>query len=182
MTCIVAIKKGKKVYMGGDSAASNSSTITCIKTHKVFINQGFLFGCCGSARMAQSLMFGWNPPKRHADLDIYEYMVTEFIDSVRDRLKKSGVTKIDNNVEKTSGCFLVATPGVLYTIYGDFQVGEAIADYAATGCGEEYAKGAIHALMASKKDLEPEQILEAALQAATEHSPFVAAPFTFKSI
>ena len=175
MTCIVALKAKKgtrhQVVMGGDSAAVSRLDVCVRKDPKVFRSGGFVIGYAGSFRMGQLLRFKLRPPpvKRK---DLFEYMCTVFIDEVRKILKKGGFTEIDNNVEH-GGVFLVGARGRIFEIESDFQVGEAMADYAAIGCGGCYALGAL----AASSGLEPGARVMQALGIAEKFSGGVRAPF-----
>ena len=79
MTCIVGLVMPDGIYVGGDSAGVGGYSLTVRADEKVFINSGFIFGFTSSFRMGQILRFGFAPPKLHADIDLYEYMVTTFV-------------------------------------------------------------------------------------------------------
>lgn len=172
MTCIVAIKDKGRVWIGGDSAGVAGLNVTIRADEKVFENGDFIMGFCGSFRMGQLLRYAFNPPKRHADTDIYKYMVTDFVDAVRSCLKNGGVAEKHNDAEK-GGFFLVGYEGRLFEIESDYQVGESIEAYSAIGCGGEYAYGAL----AASEGQKPEARIKIALAAAEKFSAGVRAPF-----
>lgn len=176
MTCIVGIERNGKVIMGGDSAGIAGYTKSIRADEKVFINGNFIFGFTSSFRMGQILRYGFTPPKRHPDMDLYEFMVTEFIDSVRTRYRNAGYLTINNSLE-SGGEFLVGTEGHLFSVHEDFQVGKTLAGYEAVGCGAEIGYGAVFALRQANKSLSDEDIIRVALEAASHHSAGVAAPY-----
>ena len=51
MTCIVGLLHNKTIYIGGDSAGSNSSDLRVRKDTKVFENGPFLMGFTTSFRI-----------------------------------------------------------------------------------------------------------------------------------
>lgn len=176
MTCIVGIAKDGKVFIGGDSAGVAGLDITVREDRKVFKNQSFIMGFTSSFRMGQLLRYSFTPPVRHPDEDIMQYMVTKFINAVRDCLKTGGYASKDSEVEN-GGVFLVGYEGRLFYIDSDYQVGESACGYEAVGCGDAYAKGALFA----SSELSPDERLKTALKAASMHSAGVCGPFHFES-
>ena len=173
MTCIVGLVDDGKVYMGGDSAGVAGLDITTRKDPKVFINGSFLFGCEGSFRMMQLLRFKLSPPKHHTDIDVYEFMVVNFVEAVRECLKTGGYTRVDNNKEK-GGFFLVGYKGRIFDIESDFQVGESEKGYCTYGCGSPFAMGSLYQTEGQEN---PKKRVLAALAAAQEFSAGVREPF-----
>ena len=186
MTCIVGMIDNGKVWIGGDSASGNGLDVTVRKDTKVFKNSDFLIGYTSSFRMGQLLRFKFNPPIYYAEQhnnDPYQYMCTDFIDSIRKCLKDGGYTTIENN-EEFGGVFLVGFQGRLFHIESDFQVGEAIAKYNAVGCGAKYAKGSLYSSwnFHDNKIYGPDEIIREALLAAENFSGGVRSPFNIESI
>lgn len=184
MTCIVGLIDNGKVWMGGDSAGVAGLDVTIRKDPKVFKNGDFLIGYTSSFRMGQLLRFKLNPPKYYAEQhnnDEYQYMCTDFIDAVRTCLKNGGYTKISSN-EEYGGTFLVGFNGRLFEIDSDFQVGESLSDYNSVGCGEDYAKGSIYALLDLGNLLPPRTVVCEALKVAEHFSGGVRGPFVIESI
>jgi ATP-dependent protease HslVU (ClpYQ) peptidase subunit len=176
MTCIVGIvdKKSKKVIIGGDSASSAGSNIYIRKDVKVFRNRDFIIGCTTSFRMIQLLRFSFKPPEIK-NKDIYEYMCTDFINSVRDCFKKGGYIQTYSDGDEKGGTFLVAYKDRLFKIENDFQVGENINGIDACGSGQNFALGALFSLTNYKLSAE-EKIIKA-LEAAEFLSMGVSRPF-----
>lgn len=177
MTCIVGIvdKKSNKVFIGADSAGVAGLSLSIRKDTKVFKNREFVIGCTSSFRMIQILRFCFVPPEIKKK-DIYQYMCTDFIDTVRDCFKKQGYLKKDHEVE-SGGTFLVGYKERLFMIGSDFQVGENINGIISVGCGEDYAKAALFVLSKEKSKLTPKQKIIKSLQAAEFYSAGVSKPF-----
>jgi ATP-dependent protease HslVU (ClpYQ) peptidase subunit len=175
VTCIVGVVEGDRVFMGGDSAGvcSNSYSLVVRADQKVFRNGLFVFGFCGSFRMGQLLRYSFEPPKHPRRMDVYRYMVTLFIDEVRKVLKAGGFAKKEHDVEEIDGAFLVAYRGRLFEIDSDYQVGEAVDGFGATGCGAAIAQGALYV----SQGVEPKKRVRAALEAAERYSGGVRRPF-----
>ena len=177
MTCIVGIAEGGTVWIGGDSAGVETGSLGLVarSDKKVFRNGNFVMGFTSSFRMGQLLAYKLSPPKRHADDDVMAYMVNDFIDAVRECLKKVGYAQKTND-EESGGTFLVGYAGRLFHVSGDYQVGESVHGFDACGCGEKIALGALY----STKGAEPEKRLRHALTAAETFSAGVRSPFVIE--
>lgn len=181
MTCIVGIVEKDKVYIGGDSAGVGGLDITIRKDNKVFKVGEFVIGCTSSFRMIQLLRYSFNPPKQEKKKsDVYEYMCTVFVNSLRKTFTKGGFLKKSEEVE-TGGVFLVGYRGRLFRIEEDYQVGESIDLYDACGCGESYAKGALR-IMVEQDYLYANQLIIKALETATYFSGGVRPPFIIEYV
>lgn len=176
MTCIVAIAEGGTVYMGGDSAGVSHLSLEIRKNPKVFKNKDFVIGYTTSFRMGQLLQYAFTPPKRHPDEDLFEYMVTSFVDGVRETLKKGGFASKEDEVER-GGNFIVGIEGRIFQIESDYQVSEIRDNFASCGCGYEIALGALYAT--EGEDQRPKDRLRVALEAAEHFSAGVRGPFSF---
>jgi len=184
MTCIIGYVQKETVYIGGDSAGVAGLDITLRKDPKVFKNRGFVMGFTTSFRMGQLLMSSkFKPKKQKKTQSDYDYMITEFIDTVMKLFKDSGYLRINDENQEYGGNFLVGYKGVLYSIDSDFQVGISILNYDAVGCGESYAKGAMEVLTnLPQVGLKPEDIITQALEVVAKHSGGVSAPFIIESM
>ncbi|WP_368900757.1 hypothetical protein [Oceanobacillus oncorhynchi] len=171
LTCIVGIAESGRVFMGGDSAGvDGSDNMTIRKDSKVFIlDDRFIIGFTSSFRMGQVLQYKLKVPIQKENQCDFEFMVTDFIDSVKESFKENGCEE---------GVFLVGYKGTLYTIYGDFQVEMTTDQVHAVGCGATYALGSLYASGGGNPNL---RILTA-LRAAEHYSSGVSSPFTFKHL
>ena len=176
MTCIVGMldKQTDKVIIGGDSAGVADSNIYIRKDSKVFKNGEFIIGCTSSFRMIQLLRFSFTPPEI-GDKDIYEYMCTDFINTVRECFKNGGYLQKHTDGDEKGGTFLVAYKNRLFKVENDFQVCETINGFDSCGCGEDFALGVLFTL--EKEELTTEQKLTKALEAAEFLSTGVSSPF-----
>ncbi len=186
MTCIVGIEENGKVYMGGDSAATAGYDTTILDESKVFIIPGdgqsclkgdFLIGCSGSSRAAQLLRHRLSPPISNTT-DEYRYLVTSFIDSVRDCLKIGGHAEKKSEQESTEVDFLLGWRGKLWRICTDYQVHRRTIQFQATGSGYAYALGAMHVTTGKP----PRERIDLALRASEEFNAGVRGPFTVMDI
>ncbi|WP_323775985.1 hypothetical protein [Leisingera sp.] len=183
MTCIVGIADGRNVWMGGDAAGSSGHRIDVRSHPKVFRlrkhgQDDILIGYTSSFRMGQALQYGWDFPDLPSPrADLMQWMCTDFIDSVRERLGAAGFKKTDNGEER-GGMFMVGLRGRLFTIDSDFQVGEVVDGYNAIGCGDDLARGSLFSTGHGGGEFKPTERVECALAAATHWSAWVRPPFT----
>jgi len=179
MTCIVGLVDNGKVYMGGDSAGCAGFDLSIRADQKVFKNDDFIMGFTTSFRMGQLLRYDFSPPKYHTDVDIYKYMVTDFINEVRRCLKNGGYAS-KKDEEESAGTFLVGFKGQLFRICNDYQVGQNILPFDACGCGQSYALGSLHSTnetWGGFPKIDPQTRIEMALHTAQQFSAGVREPF-----
>lgn len=176
MTAIVGLVHGGRVWIGGDSAASNAWTIHTRADEKVFRNGRAIFGTSGSIRAAQLIEHALVLPEAIVG-DVAKYMCTTFVDSVRECWKAGGVAAKVNEVE-SGGSFMVGMFGRLFTIGGDYQVAEQVEPWDAIGCGKEVALGSLwtSAHVVGLCD-DPEARIRLALQASAAYCMGVRGPF-----
>lgn len=175
MTAIAGYTDGKTVFIGGDSAGTAGYSLQTRTDCKVFKNGEMVMGFTSSFRMGQILQYHLSIPKRLEGQEDYEYMVKQFIPTVKAALKEHGYESSKNGNE-SGGTFLVGYRGKLYCVENDYQVGSVYKNYHACGCGTDLILGALFALEQSGKEI-PEQI-KLALAAASEFSSAVKPPFT----
>jgi ATP-dependent protease HslVU (ClpYQ) peptidase subunit len=173
VTAIVGIVADDTVHIGGDSAGVSGWSLTVRADSKVFTNGPFVMGFTTSFRMGQLLRFALKVPEPDGDLEAF--MATTFIDAVRETLKSGGWAKKDNEREE-GGIFLVGVQGRLFSVQADYQVAEAVDGYAAIGCGQEIALGALYATTRSRS---PQNRIKLALEAAERFSAGVRGPFAY---
>lgn len=170
MTCIVGVADGENVWIGGDSAGVAGFAVTVRADTKVFVNGPMVFGFTSSFRMGQLLRHSLSIPKHYED-ETDKWLCTTFINAVRQCLKDGGYATTKDGAER-GGIFLFGYKGRLYEVDSDFQVGEPVAQYAAVGCGDEYAHGNLFSSTGK-----PEQRITQALEAAAHFSCGVSGPF-----
>lgn len=177
MTCIVGLVHKGVVYLGGDSAAvsTGDSSLIIRNDRKVFRSGNFVMGFTSSFRMGQLLAFGFSPPSPRVDVDVMAYMVTDFIDAVRERMRSGGFSKLKDSSEE-GGTFLVGYSGRLFLIGQDFQVAESLHGFDACGSADLIALGS---LRSTRSWANPKSRLVEALQCAETFNAHVRAPFHF---
>lgn len=178
MTCIVGLVDKGTVYIGGDSSGvAGGQYLTTRADEKVFRNGQYLIGFTSSFRMGQLLRYSFSPPKPPDNTKkLFEFMVNEFVPSIRQCFKTGGFTQLANAQEK-GGRFLIGVHGRLFLLDQDFHIGESRDNYMAIGNGFSIAEGALFAT----KDKAPKTRVKLALEAATKHCAQVIEPFVIKS-
>jgi ATP-dependent protease HslVU (ClpYQ) peptidase subunit len=172
MTCIAGVVHDGEVFLGGDSAGVSGWDLTLRADSKIFRVGEFLMGFTTSFRMGQLIRYAFTPPKIEAGDDVFRYMAVDFIDAIRECLKKGGFAKKEKEAEE-GGHFLVGFRGRLFWVASDYQVCESEDEYEAVGCGAAYAKGVLF----GSSGQEPVARLNQALAAAERHSAGVRGPF-----
>lgn len=178
MTCIAAIVDDGIIYMCGDHAGVAGMSLEIRADTKVFINGPFLIGGTTSFRMLQLLQYKFNPPvKKDKKQSTMQFMVNDFVDSIRDCFKKGGYA-IEEKGQESAGTFIVGYNQKLFIIYDDYQVAEPLDKFAAVGCGGSIANGSLYSTIGKP----PQDRLYCALNAAQRFSAGVRAPFTLKKL
>lgn len=179
MTCIVALKHRGTIYMGCDSAGVGGLSRQNRVDPKIYrIGQSMLIGFTTSFRMGQLLGYSLTLPHHHPDVSVEKWMVTAFVDAVRNTLKSGGWAERDKDQE-SGGRFLVAYRERIFQIDSDYQVGERMEPFGAVGCGDDLALGA---LFATQQMTDPKRRVQIALEAAAAFSAGVHPPFRIEEL
>jgi ATP-dependent protease HslVU (ClpYQ) peptidase subunit len=177
MTAIVGLARKGTVFIGGDSAGVSGMNLSVRADTKVFRNGPYLFGFTSSFRMGQLIHYSLKPPVPKGDLD--RFMTTKFVDALRECLKSGGYARKEEEQEM-GGTFLVGVRGKLFTIHEDYQVGKPADGFAAVGCGDQVALGALYATAGN--GMKPRARVRLALHAAERFSAGVRGPFVCLSL
>lgn len=181
MTCIVGIIEDGAVHLGGDSAAMSGYDLSLLADGKLATVGEFIIGVTGSVRLIQLVRHRFTPPAIPAGADLPGYMATAFVDALRECFKDAGFARKDNDREHAgNSALLVGVRGRLFVIYGDYGITETADGYAAVGCGDQLATGALYAT-ARTGGAAPWR-LHLALCAAEAANIGVRAPFTYASL
>lgn len=170
MTCIVGIADGKSVWIGGDSAGVTGLNLRVRADAKVFVNGPMVFGFTSSFRMGQLLHHSLVIPRQFEGHDD-QWLCSDFVNAVRACLKDGGFATTHDGAE-SGGEFLIGYRGHLYVVHSDYQISDPADQFAAVGCGDNYALGSL--LNSIGK---PEQRIREALETAAHFSAGVSAPF-----
>lgn len=193
MTCIVGLAAPDGcTWIGGDSAGTSDNGLQTIREdRKVFLlnppNQpGYneksptmIVGGTTSFRFLDLLQYKLEVPLYHPAMHPRKYLVTVFVDAIRECLKTSGYDKKDEGEEQGGEC-IIGWQGKLYHLFDDYQVGEPSVGYQAVGGGNGIALGVLFATQ--HLNMGPEQRIRLALEAATYHCRSVRPPFVIEKI
>ncbi len=182
MTAIVGVVNDGDVWLGGDACGASPNWRAALKTPKlVELHTGsgtLVLGYTTSFRFGQILQYRTEPPY-DVRKDAEEYLVKEFVPTVRNALQSEGWLKKENDREE-SGSALVGYRSRLFEFSSDLSFIETEVGLSAVGSGCEYALGAM--LCASNQQWAAIAILEAGLQAAAAFTPGVMAPFFIRKV
>src|SRR3954469_20148546 len=185
MTAIIGlVDEHGNVHMGGDSAGTtNQGDQSVLLNQKVFSPEHgpwFLFGCCGTFRLAQVLQYAFVPPLPPGPkVSLEAFMATVFVESVKKLFRQTGLMHTDNTGAEVGHTFLVGYQGRVFKIEDNFQVLADARKYTATGTGESVALGALYATDGLAP---PEQRIQLALSAAAHYNAMVREPFHVHSL
>lgn len=184
MTCIVALSAGNKVFLGGDSAASDEKSGLILHTTdpKVFKVGQFGIGFVDSFRMGQILQYNWTPPiykptTGFKNLD--KFMRTKFVESVKEIFQEHGYGRFGANTEEgdEGGIFVIAVQntGRIFLMDVDYHIAEIDVEYIAEGSGQQVALGSLFSTANVKT---PRKRVRMALEASAKFIMSVRGPFT----
>lgn len=168
MTCVAGLVHDGKVYLGGDSAAVLDNDLAVRNDPKVFRDGPYVIGFSGSFRVGQLARHAFDPPDPPIK-NLTEFMVTTFVDSLRDTLKTGNVNELPDDTS-----LLVGVRGQLFEVGADWQIGEYCDGYTSIGCGANLAIGSLY----STAGMAPRTRIQTALGAAERGSAGVRGPFT----
>lgn len=185
MTCIVALSVGNKVYLGGDSAASDekSGLVLQVTDPKVFKVGQYGIGFVDSFRMGQILQYNWTPPiyKPTAGFkNLDKFMRTKFVESIKEVYQENGYGKFgtsagDDGDEGGIIIIAVQNTGRIFTMDVDYHVSELSTTYYAEGSGQQVALGSLASTSSIKT---PRKRVRMALEASAKFIMSVKPPFT----
>jgi len=179
MTCIIGLIDNDTIFMGGDRCEASGWCQRTLAYPKVFkLNNEFMLGVSGKARVAGLLMFGFKPPRQKEKQDDHEFISTDFVDAIRKRLKDGGIAEVKDNMEDTNANILIAYKGKLYTMDYRFYVRLIESGYEAIGVSRDCAMGSLYS--SAEKDSSKKILL--ALKASEYFHMGVRGPFDIKSM
>lgn len=180
MTCIAAVLDKGKVYMGGDSAASNHRFGFTLADAKVFIKDEYIIGSAGSLRAAQILRHSFSPPPPPKKGSLSKFMAIGFVNALRDALKDGGHSTKTNEEEEFNGIFLVGVHGRLFRVESDYNITEPMMNYMAIGSGDMLALGSL--ATTDKPTVNPKSRVLTALRVAADLGLAIKPPFTVEEL
>ncbi len=161
MTCLLGIVEGNTMYLGADSVGANDHYKEVRRDSKIFRKRDMLIACTHSFRMRDIIRYDFELPEHSEGMSVEKYMVTIFINKLREKLKECGHIKKDNDGD--AGCgLLIAYRGKILKIENDFQVGQSKDDYDAYGSGTYCALCSL--FTSSYYDIKPEERMRLAFE------------------
>jgi len=151
MSVVVAIKEGKKIYMGADSQSTKGNTRITLrnpnnfKIWKVIDSNNTLMASVGAARDANVIRLVPGIVDEYDEFAKrvnYKFVVRYIVPNLVRELKKAGFIKDENYIEFINSAFLFAYKDKLFLIDRDLCVLE-INDYVAIGSGSPEAIGSL---------------------------------------
>lgn len=174
MTCIVGLKADDGVWIGADRAVTTGGRVDQLAAPKISrLDDTMIVGFTGTLRGAQVIQYGFRVPRRHPKDELLEWMVTSVIPAWNERFR-------DCSVSTSNTVALAGVEGRLFTVAGDSAVCELVGDFHATGSGEEYALGAMHATAGT--GMAPRERIMLALESAAAYCASVGGPFDVEFI
>ena len=171
MTCITAIVEENVIYMGGERAVSDDTSIMSMVQPKVSIRGEWIYGYAGSLGNGQLFDFVDLPVLKKND-DIYSVLRMDIVDSYKSILDTHGSIKDDNETD-----FIIGCRGRLFEFNtGDWGVAEVTE--CAIGSGGSFALGSLYTSI----DKYPMDRIEIALLSAIAYSPTCQGPIDILSI
>jgi len=186
MTCIVGLVEDGIVYIGGDSAACDDSSLQIIKDSKVFKKGDFIFGISGNPRMYDILKYNFEIPNRVESFDVLDYMYIDFIPELKKCLLENGALIKQDEVTSSSSWIMVGYNGRLFVIESQFHISESILNYNALGSGMDVALGCLYGLEDLMRGewilkMSPKDRVMLALKTSEQFNCNVRRPFTIIS-
>lgn len=199
MTCIVAVRDGDRVWMGGDACAARDSLVFTEpkpKVRRVFVwcedtevSEPIVWASAGMSAVGQALedmRLSWpcpadayRPLPHAVGADHYAHALSKFVRETLDAagmVDKAGIPKTGDG----PCMLLVAWRDRLWVVAADFYVTE-VEHYAAIGSGEDVAYGALHACAQFVVPGNGVVAVRVALDAAAAHTAYVRPPFYITS-
>lgn len=173
MTIIAGACRGGRVWLGGDSSASDGATIIRTSDPKVWRSGGVLLGGAGDFRTIDAA--------RRIDCPAQptEHWLRYGFTSDLAKMYRELDGYLDSDQRPGEGGLLLGALGRLWlVIHPRLSVVCVGEDYAALGSGEDFALGAMHA----RPKASPRTRVIAGLVAAFTHATTCAGPLTLVSI
>ena len=145
MTILVSVidKQKNGVVMASDSMVSMGFHSCPTDALKIVDFKFMQLSSCGSLRGINIIEGNFNPPHIGWDEDVYQYMLKKFIPCIMDAFRVCGALENLDGVLTGPNNFIVAIDGRIFAVGSDFSVLE-YKDFAADGCGYEYAYGSLY--------------------------------------
>jgi hypothetical protein len=172
MTTIVAQQNEDGVVFGADSLVTANRKFNHPRMVKISQRGEFIIAGAGESAACDLAQHCFVPPKPTATdkKDIYHFVISKVIPSLKQCFKDNDY-KWDKDTDDSdyNFAFLISVCGEVFDISDDFAVSLTSSGFYGVGSGSSLAIGA----------LEAGADIEMALEIASKHDPYTAAPYMF---
>ena len=186
MTILIGYEHDGEAYIGCDSSLSSQHTIHVERDTKLFRRGELLIATTSTGTRFKQLLKYMMPgldEQRDTQSD-YEYIVRVVVEAIRDTMNKYGMACTGSDGDEImNGVCLIGYRGKIYRIW-DYQVDSHASGLMCAGSGQEFAYGAIRALVNNPR-LEvagPEVMILDALKIVAEFGTGVCGPFFVEKV
>ena len=168
MTCIVALKDDKKIYLAGDSLVSGALVSYSIEEPKVERIDNILIGASGTLRFANIVYNEFIPPKKSLDLT-KEQNLLRIIQGIYDLLDKHKALEEKNGqkVLPQGSEMIIGFCDSIYKIESDFGFSQnRDLDFITCGSGMYYADASLYSTQGLH--LDPKERIKKAISCASQ--------------
>lgn len=181
MTCIVALKTTRGIYMGADRASVSLGEgmfeTRVERNPKVFKKNNMLLGFCGSFYHLQKISNNFNPPEYLEEVTPFEYLISEFIPSLEEFIKNLPTPSV--SIDKDDGpllsTFILGFQGEIFIVNEDFSISSYVDKFESIGFGASYALGSLYSTQIV--GMSPKERVNLALASSMQFSSAVKPPF-----
>jgi len=169
MTCIIGIKKGKKIYIGGDRRTSRGSTYMVNKDTKIIKHENIIMGACGHVRTCQLMKHVFKPPEFDEKIETFmQYLSGRFCTELRKLI-------VENEAYEKKEPFNMGSEIVigykerLFILCPGLAVIEPVEEYVCSGSGSWHASAVLDYIKKQSHDSQfkdPEKVIEEAIKIA----------------
>ena len=190
MTAIVGIHLNGVSWLGGDSLGSSEMSRIVVSQPKVFHSPDtskIIFGCTHSFRGIDILKYTSLIDEVDLMKDIFDhqFLVQKFVPKLQQAFSENGFLTATDNGQFIGSNFLIGTPHSIYEVQSDFSIIEAnhAGSYNSVGSGSCACMGFLAGfdfllgLEDADLNIDPQEILLAALHSAEVNTPSVGGPF-----
>lgn len=141
MTTIIGVQHQWGVEMAADSQVTwGDRPVNSFGINKITDRNGYLLAAAGDGRIADMICYEWKPPKPPTSGDLYPFMVSKVVPSLRKFLNDGGM-----DIKGAEFSVLLAARGQLFALSSDLTVVRDEDGLYGIGTGGDFALGALYA-------------------------------------
>jgi ATP-dependent protease HslVU (ClpYQ) peptidase subunit len=182
VTLIAALKTGKRVDVMADRCSADDEGVTMLAHPKIWRCGNLIIGGAGRMATIQQIKTFLDKTPEPCEVLSVDWVLRNWIPQARDIVEQAGQLKEEDGLKGMECSFLLAAPGVVIGVDGDFSACEANEEFYCIGSGSAYANALLkrHVLFC---DVRPAQnLLVEVLQIAAHFDAGVRAPFDHMSL